>query len=75
MQIRIDCYTISGTALEIVKELGKFVLYNKKKSADDYMSHALKCSGVKKKLSDKTLEKRCESFLKELEKHGYLKIL
>jgi len=75
MRVKADNRELFGTALEIVKELGSFALFNKKKSVDQYMTKVLKRFGSKKKLLDKTLEKRCESFLKELEKCVDLKIL
>ena len=68
--------TLFGTSLEVVKELGKYVLLDdREESVDRHMMKALKRMGSKKKLLDKTLEKRCESFLKELEKHADVKIL
>ena len=75
MRVKTDCHTITGTATEIVKEFGKFILFDKKTSVDQYMTQVLKRLGSKKRLSGKTLEKRCHSFLKELEKFGDLKIL
>ncbi len=76
MRVRVEGRKLFGTPLEIVKELGKYMLYNKKVSVDQYMTEMLKrLSSNKKSLPDKTLEKRCESFLRELEKRIDLKIL
>lgn len=69
MKVKIGCDWFTGTPLEVVKELGKFALLDKEMSVDKYMTLALKRVGSKKKLLDKTLEKRCKSFLKELEKY------
>lgn len=69
MRVKIGCDWFAGTPLEIVNELGKFALNDKEMSVDQYMTRVLKRIGSKKKLLDKTLEKRCESFLKELEKY------
>ena len=75
MRIRVEGRTLFGTPVEIVKKFGEFALFDEKNSVDQYITQVLRGLGSKKKLSGKTLEARCDSFLKELENLGYLKIL
>ncbi len=77
MRVTADNHELSGTALSIVKDFSRRVNIDgyKPRFVDRFMTYMLKRVGIKKKLLGKTLEAQCESFLKEMEKIGYLKIL
>ena len=76
MRVKTDCHTLTGTPLEIVKELGKFYLSNHKNDVEGYMKRVtIFKAGPLPKLSGNTLEQRCGVFLKRLNKYGLIKIL
>ena len=80
MKIEIDGHKIIGSAECIVKKLGKFLI-NEKFSVDQYIRQILRNSRnckSKKKLrlpQNRTLERRCEAFLKILEEKRFIKII
>jgi hypothetical protein len=74
MKIKLDCHVLTGTAEEVVKELGKF-FKPQFKTVDEYMKVALTRMGMATNISGRTTEERCLNFLERLAKENLLQIL